>query len=346
VTLTPNAGTYTIKVDLVQANGVTLTPVSSVTVPGTAPASLKFGFSASTGGAVNYHEIRNFSYESLQEAPPKLSITKGGPAKYAAGGTATYTVNVSNAPSANPTTGEISFIDTLPAGFTFASAPASASNNGFTCATGSVANQVVCSSSSVITGGMTKAVTFTVNVPTGLALNSPVVNQVQIDPTKAGGDTVAASANCPQFNSALDVSSTAVWTSAQSTDKYCAASLSRIIEPKLSITKSGPPRLVSGGTATYTVTVSNATGLAATVGDVSFIDTLPAGYTFASAPVSASNNGFSCAAGINTNEVVCTTSTPIPSPASRAVTFTVNVPSGLALDSSVLNQVKIDPTNG
>jgi uncharacterized repeat protein (TIGR01451 family) len=171
-----------------------------------------------------------------------------------------------------------------------------------------------------------------------------VVNQVQIDPTKAGGDTVAASANCPQFNSALDVSSTAVWTSAQSTDKYCAASLSRIIEPKLSITKSGPPRLVSGGTATYTVTVSNATGLAATVGDVSFIDTLPAGYTFASAPVSASNNGFSCAAGINTNEVVCTTSTPIPSPASRAVTFTVNVPSGLALDSSVLNQVKIDPT--
>ena len=344
VTLTPNAGTYTIKVDLVQANGVTLTPVSSVTVPGTAPASLKFGFSASTGGAVNYHEIRNFSYESLQEAPPKLSITKAGPAKYAAGGTATYTVNVSNAPSANTTTGEISFIDTLPAGFTFASAPASASNNGFTCDTGSVANQVVCSSSSVITGGMTKAVTFTVNVPTGLALNSPVVNQVQIDPTKAGGDTVAASANCPQFNSALDVSSTAVWTSAQSTDKYCAASLSRIIEPKLSITKSGPPRLVSGGTATYTVTVSNATGLAATVGDVSFIDTLPAGYTFASAPVSASNNGFSCAAGINTNEVVCTTNTPIPSPASRAVTFTVNVPSGLAIGSSVLNQVRIEPT--
>ena len=344
VTLTPNAGTYTIKVDLVQANGVTLTPVSSVTVPGTAPASLKFGFSASTGGAVNYHEIRNFSYESLQEAPPKLSITKAGPAKYAAGGTVTYTVNVSNAPSANATTGEISFIDTLPAGFTFASAPASASNNGFTCATGSVANQVVCSSSSVITGGMTKAVTFTVNVPTGLALNSPVVNQVQIDPTKAGGDTAVASANCSQFNGALDVTSTAVWTSAQSTDKYCAASLSRIIEPKLSISKSGTPRVESGGTATYTVTVSNATGLAATVGDVSFIDTLPAGFTFASAPVSTSNNGFSCGTGATANEVVCSSSAPIASPASRAVTFTVNVPSGLALGSSVLNQVRIDPT--
>jgi uncharacterized repeat protein (TIGR01451 family) len=342
VTLTPNAGSYTIKVDLLQANGVTLTPVSSVTVPGTAPASLKFGFSASTGGAVNYHEIRNFSYESLQEAPPKLSITKAGPAKYAAGGTATYTVNVSNAPSANATTGDVGFIDTLPTGFTLANAPVV--SNGFTCITGTTPNQIKCSSNTPIAGGVTKAVTFTVNVPAGLTLNSPVVNQVQIDPTKAGGDTAAASANCPQFNSALDVSSTAVWTSAQSTDKYCAASLSRIIEPKLSITKAGPPRVQSGGTAIYTVTVSNATGLAATIGDVSFIDTLPAGYTFASAPVSASNNNFTCAAGLNANEVVCTTSTSIPSPATKAVTFTVNVPSDLPINSSVLNQVRIDPT--
>ncbi len=344
VTLTPNAGSYTIKVDLLQANGVTLTPVSSVTVPGTAPASLKFGFSASTGGAVNYHEIRNFSYASMQAAPPKLSISKSGPAKFASGGTATYTVNVSNAPSADPTTGDVGFIDALPTGYTFASAPASASNNGFTCTTGVTPNQVACTSSSPIFGGVTKAVTFTVNVATGLALNTAVVNQVQIDPTKSGGDTAAASANCPQFNSALDVSSTAVWTSAQSTDKYCAASLSRIIEPKLSIAKSGPAKFAAGGTATYTVSVSNATGLVPTVGAVGFIDTLPTGYTFASAPVSTSNNDFTCTAGTNPNDVVCTTSTPIASPATKAVTFTVNVPTGLALNTAMLNQVKIDPT--
>jgi uncharacterized repeat protein (TIGR01451 family) len=334
VTLTPNAGSYTIKVDLLQANGVTLTPVSSVTVPGTAPANLKFGFSASTGGAVNYHEIRNFTYAS-GDSPPKLTISKSGPTNLVSGGTATYRVNVSNI-GALSTTGTVSFIDTLPAGFTFASAPAA--NNGFTCVTGSSPNQVVCSTTAAIASVTSRIVEFTANVPSGLALNTAVLNQVQIDPANNGGDTTVP--NC----STLNTSSLTAGTAAQSTDKMCAAFGSKITEPKLSISKSGTPRVESGGTATYTVTVSNATGMAATIGDLGFIDTLPAGFTFASAPVSTSNAGFTCAAGSNTNEVVCTTSTPIPSPATRAVQFTVNVPSGLALGSSVLNQVRIDPT--
>lgn len=507
ITLTPSAGGYYIQVQLQQGSSTVLTPVSKVLVPGTPPANLKFGFSGSTGGAVNYHEIRNFSYTSMTDIPPaNLSISKTGPTNLLSGGTATYKVNVTNALGVKDTTGEVSFIDTLPAGFTFASAPVSTSNNGFTCSTGALVNQVVCTTSSPIPAGVTRAVSFIVNVPSGMALGDPVLNQVQIDPAKAGGDTTVP--NCTTLNT----SSLNAGQAAQSTDKMCAAYESQISNqytvskaltavksyiasggttstttasgtntvgstsypttlaawavrpsdeltytitvveklgtastatiteivpegatyfgpstegwscpvgsvagtvctktvnltanqtvkptftvkmrfsplplpspisntvtvpgsnclvagdcsvsnlartPTLSVTKSGPASLTAGGTATYTVKVSNAStfpgttqsGLA-TSGKVAFIDTLPAGFTFASAPVSTSNAGFTCAAGASPNLVVCSTNDVILNNANgtnaKTVTYTVNVPTDLSNGGTVFNSVQIDPAN-
>jgi hypothetical protein len=116
----------------------------------------------------------------------------------------------------------VSFIDTLPAGFTFASAPAA--NNGFTCVTGSSPNQVVCSTTAAIASVTSRIVEFTANVPSGLALNTAVLNQVQIDPANNGGDTTVP--NC----STLNTSSLTAGTAAQSTDKMCAAFGSKITE--------------------------------------------------------------------------------------------------------------------
>ena len=77
------------------------------------PPTVKFGFAGSTGGATNYHEVRDVYFT---EGLPDLSVSQIGPASVAAGSNVTYVVTVANIGSipANNTT----FSDVLPSALT------------------------------------------------------------------------------------------------------------------------------------------------------------------------------------------------------------------------------------
>jgi uncharacterized repeat protein (TIGR01451 family) len=90
------------------------------------PASLKFGFSASTGGSNDIHEISDLNVDTLS---PNVSTTATQNGTLTQGQMGQYTLAVSNDAGAEPTTGNITVSDTLPAGM----APTSASGIGWSC---------------------------------------------------------------------------------------------------------------------------------------------------------------------------------------------------------------------
>lgn len=96
------------------------------------PPTIKLGFSASTGGATNYHEIRDFALTSLD---PKLSVTAAGESTVKAGGKGKVALKVGNKADAGPTTGAVEVTYGMPAvyktlpGFTIDSAAGS----GWSC---------------------------------------------------------------------------------------------------------------------------------------------------------------------------------------------------------------------
>jgi len=97
------------------------------------PTSLKFGFSASTGGSNDIHEISDLSVDTLS---PNVSTTATQSGTLTQGQMGQYTLAVSNDAGAEPTTGDITVSDTLPAGI----APTSASGTGWSC---SISGQTV-----------------------------------------------------------------------------------------------------------------------------------------------------------------------------------------------------------
>jgi uncharacterized repeat protein (TIGR01451 family) len=92
--------------------------------PPNRPDSFKFGFASSTGDGVNFHELINLQIETIATPPlPDLAVTKTHSGNLIQGGTGSYTLRVQNLPTATgPTYGPVTIRDTLPAGFSFASA--------------------------------------------------------------------------------------------------------------------------------------------------------------------------------------------------------------------------------
>jgi hypothetical protein len=112
---------------------------------------------------------------------PLLTITKTHTGSFQqAQQNASYTVTVSNAPSAGPTIGPVTVAETIPAGLTLVSMTGS----GWVCSANS------CMRSDALNGGASyPAITVTVNVAANA--NSPQVNQV----TVSGGGSATASVN-------------------------------------------------------------------------------------------------------------------------------------------------------
>ncbi|WP_053043526.1 lectin-like domain-containing protein [Thermus filiformis] len=166
VDLVPVGGTYQITVYLATSPSGPFTQIlGPYTMPSPPPPTLKIGFAGSTGGATNYHEIRNLSVNALT-APADLRVTKTGPATATPGGSITYTVTVQNV-GPNPLSGA-SFSDTVPAGITGVS---------WTCTgTGGAS----CQSAS----GSGNAISTTLNLP----LNSSVTFTITgtVSPSAAG----------------------------------------------------------------------------------------------------------------------------------------------------------------
>src|SRR5271154_5814453 len=78
---------------------VVLGPLDLSKIPGQAPlpATFKFGFAASTGGATAIHDISGLSIATL---PPSLTTTVSHTGDFTAGGTGTITIGVGNAKTA------------------------------------------------------------------------------------------------------------------------------------------------------------------------------------------------------------------------------------------------------
>lgn len=100
--------------------------LNTINGAGSLPASLKFGFSASTGGSNDIHEISDLSVDTLS---PNVSATATQSGTLTQGQMGQYTLAVKNDAGAEPTTSDITVSDTLPAGI----APTSASGTGWSC---------------------------------------------------------------------------------------------------------------------------------------------------------------------------------------------------------------------
>ena len=123
LTLSTN-NTVTLEIDPTGTGTAYQTVLNAFPAPANRPNSFKFGFASSTGEGVNFHELINLQIETLATPPlPDLAITKTHSGNFIQGGTGSYTLRVQNLPTATgPTYGPVSIRDTLPAGFSFASA--------------------------------------------------------------------------------------------------------------------------------------------------------------------------------------------------------------------------------
>lgn len=174
-------------------------------------------------------------------AQPSLSITKTHTGNFTAGQFgATYTVTVSNAPSASPTTGMVTVTDTLPSGFTLSSM----AGPGWICFNNS------CSRSDALAGGTSyPPITVTVNVGPAASANS--VNTASV----SGGGSAPASTT--------DSTSVTIFT-----------------KPTLTVTKTHVGNFTPGQVgATYQVVVSNSINATPTYGSVFVTEMVPSGLT-------------------------------------------------------------------
>lgn len=101
VTIVPSGGGTAVSASVRHPNGTVQTIASDVQIPATPPSTLKFGFTASTGGFNNHHEIRGMRVAK----PTDLQVSVVPDAPFAArSGEQGYTATITNA-GPNPATG-------------------------------------------------------------------------------------------------------------------------------------------------------------------------------------------------------------------------------------------------
>lgn len=230
---------------------------------------------------------------------PDLRITKAAVGTFAVGINGSYTITVGNAGPA-PTSGTYTVTDVLPPGLAFVSATGS----GWACSHAS--GTVTCNSSTVIAGNAANpnAITLTV-LP-----SAPAAPEVTNSASVAGGGE-------PANNDGNNSSSV--------TTAVCDANC-----PDLRVNKTvSLSPMVVGTVANYTLSVSNAGGVA-TNAAYTLTDTLPTGLTLNAAP--SPGTGWTCPANAPTTNVAggtivsCTRSTVIaPGGVAPNVVVPVNV---------------------
>jgi hypothetical protein len=197
---------------------------------------------------------------------PDITITSSHSGGFVAGGTGTYTFNVSDKANAGPTTGPVTVTFPVPAGLT----ATSASGSGWTC---TISGQAVsCTRSDVLQPGASYP-PLTAGVSVGQSLTGVIPSSVSAATT--------ADAN-PQSVTATD----------QVTITPPPPDLS------MAVTTSGP--FNAGGTGTYSLTTSNAAAAGPTTGTVTATFTAPPAMTVQS----ATGDGWTCS--ISGQVVTCT----------------------------------------
>ena len=277
----PTAATRTSAVN--PAVGATSPSWGSFSIPGGCEVSVQFDASvassvadgtysnsATTTTATAGATITNFDgtptatiADNVTVTSPVLTVTKTtSTPNVAPGGPATYTVTVTNSGTANAT--GVNVIDTLPAGFTYASTTSVTLNDTAVAAAGFTA------------GGTAAVPTWDTNPSGGFTVNTGktlvIVFKANASATTGlyNNDAAATSVNARTITNFVGTASTA--------EDVTVASII------LTVTKTTSTPIVvntaTGTTATYTVTVTNSGTTNAT--GVKFSDTLPAGFTYAS----------------------------------------------------------------
>jgi uncharacterized repeat protein (TIGR01451 family) len=269
-------------------------------------------------------------------APASLSITKTHDGNFTQGQqNSTYTVTVSNAANAGPTSGTVTMTETVPSGLTLVSM----AGTGWTCPSGGT----TCTRSSALAGGASyPAITVTVNVAANAG--TPLSNSVSV----SGGGSANNSYTDVTNIAAVAASITATQGAGQSTQVNAAfaTALQATVKdaggnpvPSVTVTFTAPSSGASGtfaGGGTTATTTTNASGVATA-------PTLTANSTAGGYSVTAR------AAGVSTPTTFGLTNTPGAPVLSISKSHTGNFTqgqNGATYSVTVGNGVGAGPTSG
>jgi uncharacterized repeat protein (TIGR01451 family) len=309
------------------AAGATASLVLVAAVPSSDPNFLDLTNLASVAGPAGQADSNtaNNTATNITQvlAVSDVSVTKTGPATATAGGTATYTITVSNAGPSDAH--DVTLTDNAPAGSTVAS---------ITQTTGQLTGVTfVCVP---LAANAPQASCDLPTLPAGqLATFQLVLN---VSPSLTAGSTFA--------NAATVTTSTADSNTANNT--ATAAPIAAIAtSADLAVTKTGPGTATAGTNVTYTVSVTN-NGPSDAQG-VTLTDATPNETTFVSfTPTTAA--GLSCTfPGVGATGTVTCTATTLAAHASAVFTYVVNVDATVANNTPLVNTATItsataDPT--
>ncbi len=187
-----------------------------------------------------------------------VSVSKTGPATVVRGGTVSYAVTAHNAGPATATNVVVS--DVIPSGLTFNAAASSAG-----CVLNGNGTSVLCNNFN-LNSGESKSFTIAFTVPT---IANCTTSTIQNTATVSSSSTDPSSSN----NTSQTVSTTAT----------CPV----VLQPVLSVQKTGPATVERGSSVAYTVTVAN-TGAGAAQNFV-LTDVVPDALVYRSADSNANN---------------------------------------------------------
>ena len=184
VVLTPAGIGFNVTVEFQNGVGGTFqTLMSNVSFPYAPPASLSIGFSGSTGGSTNTHEVQNLSVAS----PADLQVGMTAPAFVTQGNTLAYSVTVTNnGPVAIDLTNSPTLVDAFPAGLTGITWTC-AGGGGATCPASGSGNINTTSLVLPVNGTATFSVTGTASA--GAACGSTLTNSANADFGASSGFT-------------------------------------------------------------------------------------------------------------------------------------------------------------
>ena len=264
--------------------------------------------------ALNANSIPGSSATAACVAVLTVTKTTSSPG-VTAGNTATYTIKVTNAQTRDSAR-QVSVVDTLPAGMTFASGTVSNSGSTRTTTVNPAAGDSVVNYGTFAIGSNgTVTITFTVNVSytatPGTRQNSATA--VYLDPVRSTTTGTASARYGGSSSTGEEVTITGV--------------------PDLRLTKTHNGNFVVGKAATYTLSVRNA-GTAVTNGTLSVVDTLPAGISY----TSAAGSNWSCSA--SGQVVSCSTGGAVAAGAS-ATAITLNVGVAASAAANVTNTARV-----
>jgi Outer membrane protein beta-barrel domain/Bacterial lectin len=231
VTLTPATVGYTVTAEFQSAAGQPFQVLfSNVPFPYIAPASLSVGFSGSTGGSTNNHELQGL----VAATPDDLAVTMTGPATVLEGAPVAYTLTVTNN-GAYP-------IDAADAPTVTDAVPAGISGVVWTCMPSAGASCTASGAGNLSTSGLT------------LPVNASVTYTITgtLEPNTACGGTVTNSATA-------DFGSTSTFADPDETNNTAAVvsniscAVTLVVNPG---TLSFGPQTVGVASAPQTITVT------------------------------------------------------------------------------------------